>query len=384
MKNVIMCRKRGGIVMKAYLIPIQMGFMIFPFLAALFTLPYMILQYRKYGAMLFLRILIVYSMILYILCAYFMVILPLPKEDIPRLTQTMQLVPFHFIKEIAQRHFSTIVSFIKCPQVYQAFFNLLLTLPLGVYLKYYFQKKWYHVLIYGFLFSLSFELLQLTGLLGVYKYPYRLFDVDDLIVNTLGTMCGFIMTPLFEKILPNRQQLDQQSYAKGKDVSFVRRTLAFVVDALFLFSATIIFQQFNVPFSYLLTYIFMVVFYFGILTYCFQGQTFGMKLVKIALKGHQQQQPTFLQCIKRYSVLLLEVYIIPCYIIGTFYYSLTLRTPFYYILWVEIGIIGFFFVLFAFKIFFVVFIKNDEMIFEKFSNTHCISLVHEKRHEKKP
>lgn len=369
--------------MKAYLFPIQMGFIIFPFLAALFTLPYMILQYRKYGAMLFSRILIVYSMILYFLCAYFMVILPLPKEDIPRLSQTMQLVPFHFINEISQRHFSSIVSFIKCPQVYQAFFNLLLTLPLGVYLKYYFQKKWYHALLYGFLFSLSFELLQLTGLLGFYKYPYRLFDVDDLIVNTLGTICGFIITPLFEKILPSRKQLDKQSYAKGKEVSFVRRSLAFIVDYLFLFSATVIFYQLNKSFTYLLTYVFMVVFYFGILTYSFQGQTFGMKLVKIALKDDQHKQPTFLQCIKRYGVLLLQVYIIPCFIADTFHYSLTLRKPFYYILWIEIGIIGFFFVLFVFKTFLIVFIKHDEMIYESFSNTHCISLVHEKRHEKK-
>ena len=133
--------------MKAYLFPIQMGFLIFPVLAALFTLPYMIHQYRKFGAMLLTRIMIVYSMILYFLCAYFMVILPLPKEDIPRLSQTMQLIPFNFINEISQRHFNTWVSFIKCPQVYQAFFNLLLTLPLGVYLKYYFKKKWYHALI---------------------------------------------------------------------------------------------------------------------------------------------------------------------------------------------------------------------------------------------
>jgi len=322
-------------------------------------------------------------MILYFLCAYFLVILPLPKEDIPRLSQTMQLVPFHFIHEIMQRNISSIIAFIKCPQVYQAFFNLLLTLPLGVYLRYYFKKKWYQVIIYGFLFSLSFELLQLTGLLGFYKYPYRLFDVDDLIVNTIGTMCGYIITPLFEKILPSREQLDKQSYAKGKEVSIVRRTLAFIVDGIFLLSATIIFKQINIAFTYLLTYLFMVIFYFGILTYSFQGQTFGMKLVKIILKDNHNKQPTFLQCIKRYSVLLLQIYIVPCFIVDAFHYSLTLRKPFYYMIWAEIGIMGYLFVLFIFQMILIVGIKHDHMTYEKFSNTYCMSLVHEKQHIKK-
>lgn len=368
--------------MRAYLFPIQMGFIIFPILAALFTLPYMIYQYRKYGAMLFTRILIVYSMILYVLCAYFMVILPLPKEDVPRLQQTMQLIPFHFIDEISKRSFSSMMSFIRCPQVYQAFFNLLLTLPLGVYLKYYFQKKWYHAFCYGFLFSLSFELLQLTGLLGIYRYPYRLFDVDDLIVNTAGTVLGFIITPLFEKILPSRKQLDERSYSKGRQVSPLRKLLAFLTDGIFLFFATVIISQLNITFSYILTYIVMVIFYFGILTYSFQGQTLGMKLVKIALRDDQEQLPRMVQYFKRYSILLFHVYLAPCFIVDVFRYSLTVSEPFSYILWIEAGLIGFFLVLFIFKMILMAVFKNGGLSYELFSHTHYVSLVHQKRHTK--
>lgn len=368
--------------MRAYLFPIQMGFIIFPVLAALFTLPYMIYQYRKYGAMLFTRILIVYSMILYLLCAYFMVILPLPKEDVPRLQQTIQLVPFHFIDEISQRSFQSVISFIKCPQVYQAFFNLLLSFPLGVYLKYYFQKKWYHAFIYGFLFSLSFELLQLTGLLGIYRYPYRLFDVDDLIVNTAGTVLGFMVTPLFAKILPDRKQLDELSYTKGRQVSPLRRLLAFFTDGIFLFCATVIGAQLNVTFSYVLTYIVMVFFYFGILTYSFQGQTLGMKLVKIALRDDHDQLPGLVQYLKRYSILLFQVYLAPCFIADVFHYSLTVSEPFSYILWIEAGMIGFFLVLFVFKMILIAVFKNGYLSYELFSHTHCVSLVHQRKHIK--
>ncbi|MGN1182346.1 MAG: VanZ family protein [Faecalibacillus sp.] len=368
--------------MRAYLYPIKMGFIIFPILAVIFTLPYMIYQYRKYGAMLLTRITIVYSMILYLLCAYFLVILPLPQSDIPRLSQNMQCIPFHFIQEICQKDLHGFIAFIKCPQVYQAIFNLFLTLPFGVYLRYYFNRKWYQVLFYGFLFSLSFELLQLTGILGIYRYPYRLFDVDDLIINTLGAMIGFVITPLFLKVLPTRKELDQLSYDKGQDVSYVRRGLAFFIDAIFLFFATVIFNQLDIKMSYLLTYVFMTLFYFGILTYSFHGQTFGMKLVKIALKDCQGNNAHFLQYIKRYAILLLMIYVIPCFIFDAYTYSLTLKAPFYYMIWIEIAIIAYMSVVIIFKTIITIFIKHEDMMYEKFSRTHCISLVHQKKHIK--
>ena len=46
-----------------YLKPILSACYVFPFLAALFTLPYIIFQYRKYGSILLLRVAIVYTFI---------------------------------------------------------------------------------------------------------------------------------------------------------------------------------------------------------------------------------------------------------------------------------------------------------------------------------
>lgn len=366
--------------MKAYIYPITMGIFIFPVLAAVFTLPYMIFQYRKYGAMFFTRVVIVYSMILYLLCAYFMVILPLPEEDIPRLQQTMQLIPFHFLREIMQRHYSSLTALIRSPVVYQAFFNLLLTLPFGVYLRYYFNKKWYHAVFYGFLFSLSFELLQLTGLLGYYRYPYRLFDVDDLIVNTAGSLCGFVLAPLCALFLPSRKQLDERSYAKGKQVSIMRRVMAMMVDLIFLALATVVIAQLDLPFSYLFTYLFVLVFYFGILTGSFHGQTFGMKLVKIALRDEAGNVPKLNQYIKRYGLFLLEIYLIPCFLLDCFHFSLTLRQPFCYVLWLEMTVIIFFLVVFVFKMLLISIFKNEYMTYEYFSHTYCISMIHQNKH----
>ena len=73
----------------------------------------------------------------------------------------------------------------------------MLTVPLGAYLCYLFRCRWWMALLIGMATTLLFETSQLTGLFGLYAHPYRLFDVDDLILNTAGTMLGFwLMIPL--------------------------------------------------------------------------------------------------------------------------------------------------------------------------------------------
>ena len=67
--------------MEVYLESIKTAFLIFPFLAFLITLPYLLLQYHKYGSVPLIRISIVYTFILYLLTAYFLVILPLPSNE---------------------------------------------------------------------------------------------------------------------------------------------------------------------------------------------------------------------------------------------------------------------------------------------------------------
>ena len=52
-------------------------------------------------------------------------------------------------------------------------------------------------MIASFCLSLFFELTQLSGLYFIYPRPYRLFDVNDLVTNTLGGIIGFVVTPLF-------------------------------------------------------------------------------------------------------------------------------------------------------------------------------------------
>lgn len=113
-------------------------------------------------------------------------------------------------------------------------FNVLLLIPFGIYLRYYFRLSFMKTMIASFCLSLFFELTQLSGLYFIYPRPYRLFDVNDLVTNTLGGIIGFVVTPLFTFMLPTRRRMDELSYEKGKTVSLTRRLVAYLIDWTFL------------------------------------------------------------------------------------------------------------------------------------------------------
>lgn len=74
--------------------------------------------------------------------------------------------------------------------------NILLFLPVGALLPLLFKKfqKLSCCALYGFLFSLAIELIQLLG--------FRATDIDDLLMNTLGTMAGFAIFSLLQTLYP--------------------------------------------------------------------------------------------------------------------------------------------------------------------------------------
>ena len=71
----------------------------FPLAAFLITLPYLIYQYRRFGSTPWLRNLIVYSFAIYLMCAYFLVLLPLPadRSAVVPFAAATQLAPFNFL-----------------------------------------------------------------------------------------------------------------------------------------------------------------------------------------------------------------------------------------------------------------------------------------------
>lgn len=225
--------------MSNFIYDIQLGFLAFPLVALLLAVPYALYQYRRFGAISIWKTFVVFTFILYFLCAVSLIVFPLPADHsaVVESARTPQLHPFHVIDQIRETtdfslsDRSTWGPALRSPVVYEAIFNVMLTVPLGAYLCYLFRCRWWMALLIGMATTLLFETSQLTGLFGLYAHPYRLFDVDDLILNTTGTMLGFwLMIPL-AWALPSMDEVNEQARERGSSrVSLTRRALAAVVD----------------------------------------------------------------------------------------------------------------------------------------------------------
>lgn len=272
--------------MSNYFTAIKTAWLTFPTIALIFTIFFMLNQYHKYGSINKFRTLIIYSFILYLLTIYFLVILPLPAKDevTKQATNMIRLIPFTFIIDfIKETSFiltdpNTYLKSLTEPCFYIVFFNIIMTIPFGIYLRYYYQLNLKKTILFSFLLSLFFELTQLTGLYFIYPHPYRLFDVDDLILNTLGGVLGYIMANRLIKYLPTRKKIDQESLERGKEVSGLRRITIFIFDLLLY---TIIKLLLNSLLNISNKIIFIL--YYILIPSLFDGKTIGSKFLNVKL-----------------------------------------------------------------------------------------------------
>lgn len=310
--------------MNVYVSDITLAVASFPLIALAITLPYLVYQYRKAGSVPWLRTFAVYSFAFYLLCAYFLVLLPLPADRsvVVPYAQTPQLVPFSFVREfLAETTFSlgdpaTWLPTLRDPYVYEAVFNVLLLVPLGMYLRYYFRRTWQQTLLIGFLVTLSFETTQLTGLWGLYEHPYRLFDVDDLILNTLGAMVGFWAVGPALRVLPDIRLVALEAREAGVRASATRRALSFAIDLSLACAAAVLLGALNIAIStgsfpdgkwfgsgWLARASFA--FFFGIVPIAFRGRTFGQMLLKLRIVRPNADPARWYQILARYGLLFL-------------------------------------------------------------------------------
>ena len=369
--------------MKVYAVPIKVGLIIFPVIALLLTIPYMIRQYHKYGSIPLLRSVIVYSFVLYLLIAWFMVILPLPSiDEVSKMTGPWaQLVPFNFIKDITESvHLNLFdihswIAALKSSSVYTVLFNFVLTLPFGVYLRYYFNRKWWEVLTMSFMLSLFFEVTQLSCLFGIYPRPYRLFDVDDLIVNTTGGMLGYLITPLFSKILPSREDLDAKAYTKGERVSMPRRLIADLIDFIFVSLLTFFSVLTNDSLDLSILLLIYITYFIVLTMIC--GKTLGKFVVGIKVVNNDGKRAMPHQILIRYVtkyILYYEIF----YVIFNMDNLSKLGDTGIFISIVLLVTLMFIY----FKTIINAFNKKAPLVYEQFSKTKHISTIKNKYKEK--
>ena len=296
-----------------YLISIKVALILFPILAFLITLPYMIANYRKYGSVNKLRTLIFYSFILYLLTVYFLVILPLPNPESVHTTyaENLNLIPFSFVADFIKNSpfiltdSSTWTTAIKHPTFYVPAFNVLMLIPFGIYLRYYFKCSLKKTLLLTAILSLFFELTQLSGLYFIYSGPYRLADVDDIIQNTIGGCIGYFLGWFATWLLPSREEIDEKSLEAGSRVSGIRVSLSLIIDAVIV-RIPYTLSKTQLPFSLFLAL------YFSLIP-LLNGKTFGSALLKFGLTFENKK---WIRTIFRGILLTIYFCIIPA---GLFY-----------------------------------------------------------------
>ncbi|MDT2835937.1 RDD family protein [Enterococcus durans] len=379
--------------MSSYIEPIRFALIVFPFLALAISSVFFIYEYRKYGTFILTRAIVLYSFVFYLLCAYFLVILPLPtKEAVAQMTgPKMELHLFATWEHFRQNTVlvlsdpSTYLPAMRQSVFLEPVFNLLLIVPFGIYLRYYFRFSFIKTVIASFCLSLFFELTQLSGLYFIYPRPYRLFDVNDLLTNTLGGALGFIIEPVFTFMLPTRARMDEVSYEKGKTVSLTRRLVAYLIDWGFLsvltFIITLLLQAAFKIGSITSSggWIFIeVILYFMLVPYLTNGRTLGKRIVRIKIVADDNSKLSFKSLFVRYAYLYFIFY-------GLSWISQLLQIVFDHTtgvtqmtsVFIYLGIL---FAQFIFVLNIILsFIRKKRVLFyEKASHTHTISTIEDK------
>lgn len=196
---------------------IELAADMFTFYAIAFTIPLLFWQLlrRRFNLV---RLGLNYLFLFYMFCVLTLTFFPLPTiaEQANLLGHQFQAVPFQFLRDIVREtpfvwnEPETYVKAFLNRAVLQVVFNVLMTIPFGMYLRYNFHFTGKGVMAASFALSSFIEIGQLTGLFFIFSGSYRLCDVDDLMLNTLGGVIGYVVMKCMEKYIPKIEKFDKQ------------------------------------------------------------------------------------------------------------------------------------------------------------------------------
>ncbi|CAM3895307.1 VanZ family protein [Kibdelosporangium persicum] len=221
-----------------FLLPVKTALLVFPLVVLLVMLPVAVVSYRRRGRAGGWATVVFYCFLFYLLAAAMQTVMPLPRDPAwycatQNYASSPQLRPFYFLEVVDQRARGrwTPGAMMRNPALWSTALNVVLLLPLGFFLRYMANMRFLAATAISFGTSLLFELTQLTGLWFVYPCAYRLFSVDDLILNTAGAVIGWVIAGPLGRLLPDlAAERDRKRYAARVTPS--RRLFAFVADAV--------------------------------------------------------------------------------------------------------------------------------------------------------
>ena len=158
----------------------------------LLFVPFVALSYRRRGGFGVGRFLVWAAALVYVMAIWTYTLLPLPDPDAIRcvgVNVDVTALADDVRGAIARRGSAAATD----PALLQLLLNVLLFVPLGFFLRVLGGRGVVTALVAGFALSAFVEATQLTGVWGIYPCAYRVFDVDDLLTNTLGALLGSLL-----------------------------------------------------------------------------------------------------------------------------------------------------------------------------------------------
>lgn len=153
----------------------------------------------------------------YLCCVFALVFLPLPSlEEALELSYQVELMPLHCISDIAKTPLRGTLVVI---------FNILMTIPFGMFLRYYFGLDAKKVFLYTLALTTLIEFGQFSGFFFLFHGSYRLFEIDDLILNTAGGMVGYLIACKAQRFLPPLDLFERGLLRNGLRVACEKRRI---------------------------------------------------------------------------------------------------------------------------------------------------------------
>lgn len=118
---------------------------------------------------------------------------------------TFQMIPFYFVGDLFNLYRSNGLDWFFWNSFKLTFLNFLLLMPLGVYLSLLFNvRSTFKVSVIVFLVSFTLETLQFTLTYFGMIMMGREFNVDDLLINTLGGVLVYMICECVKHMIIDR------------------------------------------------------------------------------------------------------------------------------------------------------------------------------------
>ena len=186
-------------------------------LGSILLVIYIVIDVIKNRTKNLLRRIIFYSFVFYLLNVIQLttggIVFPPQRDFVPRI----QLVPLYFIDGLYGMYYNNGLDWFFWNSVKLSFYNLIMLVPLGIYLSVLFKfKSILKSLLIVLAVSLTIETFQLIfGFLGLVRG--RGFNVDDLILNTLGGLLGFVFAELIKRTFAFAKNKYKNNHKEQRD-----------------------------------------------------------------------------------------------------------------------------------------------------------------------